>query len=98
MYERDTDRAKEAMQEIMKKGPLKTLVIIGAVAVFLLFLRPWVQVGAGERGIVMNFGAVQKVVLAEGLHFRIPVMQEIVLMDVKVQKALTDADASSADL
>jgi len=98
MYERDTDRAKEAMQEIMKKGPLKTLVIIGAVAVFLLFLRPWVQVGAGERGIVMNFGAVQKIVLAEGLHFRIPVMQEIVLMDVKVQKALTDAEASSADL
>ena len=98
MYERDADRAKEAMQEIMRKGPLKTLVIIGAVAVFLLFLRPWVQVGAGERGIVMNFGAVQKIVLAEGLHLRIPVMQEIVLMDVKVQKALTDADASSADL
>src|SRR3972149_7059982 len=98
MYERDTDRAKEAMQEIMKKGPLKTLVIIGAVAVFLLFLRPWVQVGAGERGIVMNFGAVQKIVLAEGLHFRIPVMQEIVLMDVKVQKALTDADAASSNL
>jgi len=98
MYERDADRAKEAMQEIMRKGPLKTLVIIGAVAVFLLFLRPWVQVGAGERGIVMNFGAVQKVVLAEGLHFRIPVMQEIVLMDVKVQKALTDADAASSNL
>lgn len=98
MYERDADRAKEAMQEIMKKGPLKTLIIMGAVAVLLLFLRPWVQVGAGERGIVMNFGAVQKVVLAEGLHFRIPVMQEIVIMDVKVQKALTDAEASSADL
>ena len=98
MYEKDADRAKEAMQEIMKKGPLKTLVIIGAVVVFLLFLRPWVQVGAGERGIVMNFGAVQKVVLAEGLHFRIPVMQEIVLMDVKVQKALTDADAASSNL
>src|SRR3972149_9240194 len=98
MYERDADRAKEAMQKIMKKGPLKTLIIIGAVAIFLLFLRPWVQVGAGERGIVMNFGAVQKVVLAEGLHFRIPVMQEVVIMDVKVQKALTDAEASSADL
>ncbi|MDP2725460.1 MAG: prohibitin family protein [Syntrophales bacterium] len=98
MYEKDADRAKEAMQEIMRKGPLRALVIIGAVAVFLLFLRPWVQVGAGERGIVMNFGAVQKVVLAEGLHFRIPVMQEIVLMDVKVQKALTDADAASSNL
>jgi regulator of protease activity HflC (stomatin/prohibitin superfamily) len=99
MYEReDADRAKEAMQKVMRKGPLKTLVIIGAVAVFLLFLRPWIQVGAGERGIVLNFGAVQKLVLGEGLHFRIPVMQEIVLVDVKVQKAETDAAAASADL
>ncbi|KAF0157406.1 MAG: hypothetical protein FD159_1423 [Syntrophaceae bacterium] len=46
--------------------------------------------GAGQRGIVLNFGAVQKQVLNEGLHFRLPVMQEIVLMDVKVQKAETN--------
>jgi prohibitin 2 len=60
--------------------------------------RPWVQVGAGQRGIVLNFGAVQKQVLEEGLHLRIPVMQEIAIMDVKVQKAETDAAAASADL
>jgi prohibitin 2 len=52
----------------------------------------------GTKGIVLNFGAVQKIVLEEGLHLRIPVMQEIALMDVKVQKAETDAAAASADL
>jgi prohibitin 2 len=98
MYERDADRAKEAMQAIIRKGPTGSMVIVGAVIVVLFLLRPWAQVGPGERGIVLNFGAVQKLVLAEGLHFRIPVMQEIVVMDVKVQKALTDAEASSADL
>lgn len=98
MYEKDADRAKEAMQAMIRKGPSRSMVIVGAVIVVLFLLRPWVQVGAGERGIVLNFGAVQKLVLAEGLHFRIPVMQEIVVMDVKVQKALTDAEASSADL
>jgi regulator of protease activity HflC (stomatin/prohibitin superfamily) len=36
--------------------------------------------------------------MEEGLHLRIPVMQEVVLMDVKVQKAETDAAAASADL
>jgi len=56
------------------------------------------QVGPGERGIVLNFGAVQKQVLDEGLHLRIPIMQEIVLVDVKVQKAETDAAAASKDL
>ena len=95
MYERDVDRAKEAVQSLIQS---KTAVIIGAIVVFLILARPWVQVGPGERGIVMNFGAVQKVVLAEGLHFRVPVMQEIVRMDVKVQKALTDADAASSNL
>ena len=98
MYERDADRAKEAVQSIISKIPSKGVAIIGAIIVFLIFSKPWVQVGPGERGIVMNFGAVQKVVLAEGLHFRIPVMQDIVLMDVKVQKALTDADAASSNL
>jgi prohibitin 2 len=99
MYERDAERAKEAVQAIFKQGPAKMVIIIIAVVVILfVFLRPWVQVGPGERGIVMNFGAVQKVVLAEGLHFRIPVMQDIVLVDVKVQKAQTDADAASSNL
>ncbi len=98
MYESDADKTKEAMQAMMKKGPTKLIMIIGAIIFILIFFRPWVQVGAGQRGIVLNFGAVQKKVLEEGLHLRIPVMQEIALMDVKVQKAETDAAAASADL
>ena len=98
MDERDVYMAKEAVQSAMKKGPMRVAVIIGAILLFLLILRPWVQIGAGERGIVLNFGAVQKAVLKEGLHFRVPIMQEIVPMDVKVQKSLTNAAASSSDL
>ena len=98
MDERDVYRAKEAMQSAMKKGPMRLALIIGAILVFFLFLSPWVQIGAGERGIVLNFGAVQKDVLGEGLHFRIPVVQRVAIMDVKVQKSLTNAAASSSDL
>ena len=98
MDERDVYKAKEAMQSAMKKGSMRLALIIGAILVSFLFLHPWVQVGAGERGVVLNFGAVQGNVLGEGLHFRIPVMQEVVPMDVKVQKSLTNAAASSSDL
>ena len=98
MDERDVYMAKEAMQSAMKKGPMRVALIIGASLVVLLFLHPWIQVGAGERGIVLNFGAVQKDALGEGLHFRIPIMQRVVIMDVKVQKSLTNAAASSSDL
>lgn len=98
MYQSEADKAKEAMQNVMKKTP-KKLIVTGSIILFILiFFRPWVQVGAGQRGVVLNFGAVQEQVLEEGLHFRIPVMQEIALMDVKIQKAETDAAAASADL
>src|SRR3989337_2368818 len=98
MDERDVYKAKEAMQSAMKKGSMRLALIIGAILVSFLFLHPWVQVGAGERGVVLNFGAVQGNVLGEGLHFRTPVMQEVVPMDVKVQKSLTNSAASSSDL
>ena len=102
MDERDVYRAKEAtkeaMKSAMKKGPMRLALIIGAILVGFLFLNPWVQVGAGQRGIVLNFGAVQDKVLDEGLHFRVPIMQTVAIMDVKVQKSLTNAAASSSDL
>jgi regulator of protease activity HflC (stomatin/prohibitin superfamily) len=98
MDERDVYMAKEALQSAMKKGPMRLAVIIGAILVGFLFFHPWVQIGAGERGVVLNFGAVQKNVLGEGLHFRVPIMQRVAIMDVKVQKAVTDATSASADL
>ncbi|OHE24686.1 MAG: HflC protein [Syntrophobacterales bacterium RBG_19FT_COMBO_59_10] len=98
MNHQDQYGAKDAMELVLKKGPMRIVAIIGAIVLLVFFARPWVQVGAGQRGIVMNFGAVQEKVLAEGLHVRIPIMQEIVLVDVKVQKAETDAAAASADL
>jgi regulator of protease activity HflC (stomatin/prohibitin superfamily) len=98
MYEREVDKTKDSIQALIRKVPPKLIVMGGVILFILLFFRPWAQVGPGQRGIVLNFGAVQKQVLDEGLHFRIPVMQQVILMDVKVQKAETDAAAASADL
>jgi prohibitin 2 len=80
------------------KGIPKKYYVIGAVILLLFFFKPWVQVGAGQRGVVLNFGAVQKEVLGEGLHFRIPVVQRIALVNVQIQKATTETVAASADL
>lgn len=48
--------------------------------------------------MVVNFGAVQPIVFGEGLHFRIPFMQSIVKMDVRVHKSQVDAELFSKDL
>ncbi|MBN3520276.1 prohibitin family protein [Algoriphagus lutimaris] len=82
----------------MKKGSWKPIIIGGIILILLFAFKPWAQVGAGERGIVLNFGAVQNTVLGEGIHFKIPIVQTVELMDVKIQKAITDAASASSDL
>jgi regulator of protease activity HflC (stomatin/prohibitin superfamily) len=98
MNQRDPFGMKNQMEMVLRRGPMRIVAIVVAVIVLLVFTRPWIQVGAGQRGVVMNFGAVQQRVLPEGLHPRIPVMQQVVLVDVKVQKVETDAAAASSDL
>jgi regulator of protease activity HflC (stomatin/prohibitin superfamily) len=76
----------------------RRLAVVAAAVALLLFANPFVIIGAGQRGVVLNFGAVQPHTLAEGLHFRIPVYQRIVKADVRVQKEQTEAMAASKDL
>jgi regulator of protease activity HflC (stomatin/prohibitin superfamily) len=88
------------MEKIKGKihGPVKLTAVIVIGAIVLWMMNPFVIVGAGERGVVLNFGAVQPNVLSEGIHFRVPIMQRIVKMDIKIHKAQTDADSVSKDL
>ncbi len=90
----DITRAKN----IYQNSPKWLIAVIVLLVITAVFFRPWVTIGAGERGVVMNFGAVQEKVLNEGLHFRIPIMQVITPIDVKVQKVVTNAAAASSDL
>jgi regulator of protease activity HflC (stomatin/prohibitin superfamily) len=78
------------------------VVVIGVLFVFGLILltaiNPFVIVGAGERGVVLRFGAGRSEVLGEGLHLGMPIRDSVVKVDTKVQKAQTHAAAASRDL
>ncbi|MFC1671269.1 prohibitin family protein [Spirochaetota bacterium] len=95
-----SDEYPEIVHTIKNFLSNKSKVVITVVIVFIviLLLNPFVIIGAGERGVVLNFGAVQDKILGEGIHIRIPIMQKIVNMDVKIQKSQTDAEASTKDL
>ena len=93
----DTREINE-LKNTFGKGPLKLVVLLGLILFLLFAFKPWAQIGAGERGILLNFGAVQNKVLNEGIHFRVPIMQEIIPIDVKIQKVRTDAASASSDL
>jgi regulator of protease activity HflC (stomatin/prohibitin superfamily) len=99
----DKDDILHELRELKVKRPggskgLFWVVLALVVAFVLIIFNPFVRIGAGERGVVMNFGAVQDKVLGEGLHFIVPMMQQVVKVDVKVQKSQTDAKAASSDI
>jgi regulator of protease activity HflC (stomatin/prohibitin superfamily) len=75
------------------------MVAAGALVVLILmvFMSSYFVVDAGDRGIILRFGAVNRVV-AEGLHFKAPFMEDIVRMTVRVQKTTTKTEAASQDL
>ncbi len=81
-----------------KKITLSTgIIAIIALLLILGFLSVG-TVNAGERGVLLQFGAVTGKVFNEGLYFKIPFVQTVVKLDVKVQKTEVGADASSKDL
>lgn len=93
------DKDLEIIIEKFKHGKGIKLIIGLLIAVILLtILNPFVTIDAGHRGVILNFGAVSDIILDEGLHFRIPIMQEIIEMDVQIQKSKTQADAATKDL
>lgn len=74
-----------------------SLAIIIILTVIWVFL-PFGTVGAGQRGVVLSFGAVTGEIKSEGLYFRTPFKQKIHIMDVQVQKDEVKASAASKDL
>lgn len=72
-------------------------VVIGLIVLIVAF-SSFRTVGAGERGIKLRFGAVVGESLGEGLHMKMPFIDQIVKMDVKTQKEQVTASAASKDL
>ncbi len=55
-------------------------------------------VEAGQRGVLLRFGAVTGTIKDEGLYFKIPFAEKVVLMSTQIQKYSALASASSKDL
>lgn len=74
---------------------LRLLALLLGLALISQFL---VIVPAGERGVLLRFGAVQPTVLAEGLHPLLPVRDTVRPMSVRVQSRTLHSEAASRDL
>ncbi|MDP3043445.1 MAG: prohibitin family protein [bacterium] len=84
----------ESLKKIKKNFFFITAVFVSVIIIF----GSMGTIGAGERGILLQFGAVKDRVFDEGLYFKIPFVQQVVKIDVKMQKDEVPASASSKDL
>lgn len=80
----------------------KSSVLLGffafiGIIVFSALMGSWYTVDAGERGIVLQWGSVVNVV-DDGLHFKLPFVQSVKVVDVRTRKAHAPAQAASSDL
>ena len=80
--------------------PNSRLIGLGIAVLVVLIIAggAFVQIGPGERGVLMTFGAVQPGVLDPGLHLKVPFMQSVAHMNVQVQNAQDTETAASLDL
>jgi prohibitin 2 len=76
---------------------LPVILIIAVIAAAIVF-KGYVIVEPGHRGVIVQLGEVKPKVLNEGFHFKIPFIQEIIPVEVRVQKTESDQTASSRDL
>jgi regulator of protease activity HflC (stomatin/prohibitin superfamily) len=82
------------MSEYIKKYSFLGILFI----IFVIILNSFTIIGAGKRGVLVRFGAVQSKLYNEGIHFKIPLISEIKILDVQTQKLETQALAYSKDI
>jgi len=70
-----------------------------AIMALIVFFGTFIVVNAGERGVVLTWGAITGQPKGEGLHFAVPFVQTVVKVKVATQKLeVLRSEAYSKDL
>ncbi len=84
------------MSKIFNKKIIVTVIVILLAIVVIANCVTIVQ--PGHTGVVVTLGKVNETVLQEGLHFKIPFVQNVVMIDNRITKLEVDTEAFSSDL
>ena len=88
---------KEKVFTAKKRNALIALVVVVLAAVVLLG-GTFTIVDAGHTGVVVTLGKVKEGVLQEGIHAKIPFIQQVVKIDNRIRKLEVNTEAFSKDL
>ena len=83
------------LPQVPRKAIAAAVVVIAVVFVLGGALG---TVGAGQRGVLLSFQAPTGEIKEEGLYYKIPFVEQVVLMSTQIQKYTAPATSSSKDL
>lgn len=85
--------------KLTKKG-VKVCVILPIILLFAIItlLSSFKTIRSGEVGLKVRFGKITDTSLNEGLNLKIPYIEKIVKVNIKVQKTELKTESSSKDL
>jgi regulator of protease activity HflC (stomatin/prohibitin superfamily) len=73
-------------------------IFILLIIILIIVWGTFVIVPAGHRGVVLWWGSVEKRIMGEGLNFKVPIAEDVIKVDVKVQPhPFKEIDASSKE-
>jgi regulator of protease activity HflC (stomatin/prohibitin superfamily) len=79
-------------------GPRTVGLLILLIIILIVLWGTFVIVPAGHRGVVLWWGSVEKRIMAEGLNLIVPIAEQVIKVDVKVQPhPFKEIDASSRE-
>ena len=82
----------------MKRVVSIGLIVVAVLGGLIFLLGSFTIVNAGHVGVVKRLGAVQPLSLEEGFHFKVPLLDSVEEIDIRLRKAENDASAASQDL
>ena len=80
--------------KVTKWSVIAIIIIFAIITLFNCFK----SIPTGYVGVKTQFGKVQETMLNEGINFKVPYIEKIILMDCRTQKAEYTMEASSKDL
>lgn len=87
------------MKKNINRNANKIAVVVTTIIIlFVLLLSSVTTINTGEVGIRVRFGKVVNSSTSEGINFKIPFIEKMEKMNIKVQKTELDVSSASSDL
>ena len=86
--------------DLSEKTNVKKIMLFSVLGLFILItiLSSFTTINSGEVGLRVRFGKIIDSNLTEGLNFKIPYIERIVKVNIKVQKVEVNTTSASKDL